>query len=102
MTDHFGLAVERLVAGNDVRVTLDLAYQQRPIDPREIAALNDQLRHNMAVSRMHAMLAEVQALQDIRASVDSIYQWLTTPDEDDDEEPAAAALRLVALEDDPS
>jgi hypothetical protein len=93
MTDHFGLAVERLCAGTDYRETLDLAYEARPKDPRLIAHLNDQLRHNMAVSRLHAELANVQALYDIRSSIDQILQWLTTPDEDDS--PTAPVVRLV-------
>jgi hypothetical protein len=87
-TDHFGLAVDRMAAGADVRETLDLAYECRPKDPVLIAQLNDHLRHNMAMARLHAELAQVQvfkqqvqATNDLRASVDQIHQWLTTDDD---------------------
>lgn len=77
MVQHFALSTDRLAVAEGVREALDQAYQARPKDPVRIAYLNDHLRHNMAVSRMHAHLAEVQALYDLRSSVDQLFQALT-------------------------
>ena len=60
MAQHFALSTDRLAVAEGVREALDQAYQARPKDPVRIAYLNDHLRHNMAVSRMHAHLAEVR------------------------------------------
>lgn len=81
MAHHFALSLDRLTVAEDVRAALDQAYQARPKDPVRIAYLNDHLRHNMAVSRMHAHLAEVQALYDLRSSVDQLFQALTAEPE---------------------
>lgn len=88
---HFDKSVARLTAAEDVREALDQSYKARPKDPVRIAYLNDHLRHHMAVSRMHAHLAEVQALYDLRASVDTLFQALTA-----EPEPIEAILRGTA------
>lgn len=77
MVHHFDRSTHRLSVAEDAREALDKAYQARPKDPVRIAHLNDHLRHNMAVARMHAHLAEVQALYDLRGSVDQLFQALT-------------------------
>lgn len=96
--NHYLASVERLRDAEDARASLDQAYMARPKDPVRIAYLNDNLRHNMAVSRMHAHLAEVHALYDLRASVDSLFQALTAePDYlEDTELPALRVLEGMA------
>jgi len=81
MIQHFDLSRSHLTTASDVREALDKAYQAQPHDRVRIAYLNDHLRHNMAVARMHAHLAEVQALYDLRSSVDQLFQALTAEPE---------------------
>src|SRR5690349_7357285 len=77
MIQHFDLSRSHLATASDVREALDHAYQAKPKDPVRIAQLNDHLRHHMATARMHAHLAEVHALYDLRGSVDQLFQALT-------------------------
>lgn len=95
MVQHFDRSTHRLSVAEDAREALDKAYQARPKDPVRIAYLNDHLRHNMAVARMHAHLAEVQALYDLRASVDQLFQALTAEPEALEAGPTRPPLELV-------
>lgn len=70
MTDHFALGVERFAAATDARAALDQHYAGKMPDRITVATLNDQIRHNMAAARLHFEAAQVQAIYDLRSSVD--------------------------------
>lgn len=93
--NHYDRATEHLTAAQLAREALDRTYAGTVTDAhrRKIAALNDAMRHNMAVARMHAHLAEVDAIYDLRGSVDTLFQALAA--EPEPLTPVGPVLELV-------
>lgn len=79
MTDHLARAVELIEQAETIRRDLDLAHAARPKDPTRIHHLAERDRRKLKLAALHIGLADVQATDDLRASVDSLYQALVRP-----------------------
>ena len=78
MTDHFARSVELMDRAESLRSSIDLAHTERPKNPVKIARLNDRLRFTLTMAKLHANLAEVQAMYDLRAEVTELVCDLTS------------------------
>lgn len=97
MINHYELALEHMTTAGVLRDALNEAYRARPKNPIEIAQLNDDLRQTLTMAKLHTNLAEVGALYDLRASVDQLFQALTSEPEPRPASPRPGSAQLVAL-----
>lgn len=65
MTDHYDKAVDHLIDVYDARVDLDAAHRAHASSVT-VAALYDQINHNLKLADIHAHLAIAQRLDDAR------------------------------------
>lgn len=79
-SDHFELATSLMVTAGITKASIDDQYAIRHKTPDvlvTITRLKDNLRHTLAMAKLHTGMANVQGLQDLRTEVERLFQALT-------------------------
>lgn len=77
MTNHADLARQCLASSIDLREAFRLAQNAKPKDHARIAVLASDQHYAFESARLHADLAQVQAIDDLRAEVTRLIDDLT-------------------------
>jgi hypothetical protein len=92
-TEQRDLARQRMAEAEFIREQIGIAYEARPKNPVEIAALHDALRYALKMATLHADLAQGDQLAAIARTLDQLAADLRGEPAFDDQ--VDQALRLV-------